>query len=351
MNKELNRSLVQWYLDEMENYEALAKVVAATIGALLKKNRIEGASVSFRTKSLESFKEKIRRKSYLNPKAQMTDLAGIRVVALVEKDIKRVEEAVKSSFLVHPENSLDKSAELGVDRFGYRSLHLVCDLGPKRTILEELEPFKGLMFEIQIRTALQHAWAEIEHDRYYKFNGDLPIDIKRRFNLLAANLESADREFSSLTEELERYSAEASSKLKKHDLNVEFNGTTIESLVSILLVDHGSGVTVETGSIDKNFIDELKDYGVFSIEDVRNLLSEDFLDNAFNQTSAGLLRDAMMYEDIEKYFKTAWKGRWSGWDDASIIMMIRRYGSDEIDRIFEIYNPVRESDLNMNVDL
>jgi ppGpp synthetase/RelA/SpoT-type nucleotidyltranferase len=65
----------------------------------------------------------------------------------------------------------DKSRNLGTNRIGYRTIHLVVSLSNTRTILPEYSEFDDLKFEIQLRTILEHAWAEIEHDRNYKFKG------------------------------------------------------------------------------------------------------------------------------------------------------------------------------------
>jgi hypothetical protein len=58
---------------------------------------------------------------------------------------------------------------------------------------------------VQIRTVLQHAWAEFEHDIRYK--GTIPDehvpDFDRRFTLAAGLLELADREFSTIRDRLQ----------------------------------------------------------------------------------------------------------------------------------------------------
>jgi hypothetical protein len=57
---------------------------------------------------------------------------------------------------------------------------------------------------VQIRTVLQHAWAEYEHDIRYK--GTIPpehvSEFDRRFTLAAGLLELADREFSAIRDRL-----------------------------------------------------------------------------------------------------------------------------------------------------
>lgn len=54
----------------------------------------------------------------------------------------------------------------------------------------------GLRAEVQVRTVLQHAWAEIEHDELGYHSDDLvPADIRRRLARAAAVLEGVDAEF------------------------------------------------------------------------------------------------------------------------------------------------------------
>jgi putative GTP pyrophosphokinase len=65
----------------------------------------------------------------------------------------------------------------------------------------EYSRFKGLITEIQVRTILQHAWAEIEHDIQYKSLDTIPNSIRRRFMSLAGMLEIGDREFQAIQDE------------------------------------------------------------------------------------------------------------------------------------------------------
>ncbi len=119
------------------------------------------------------------------------DLAGIRMITYFESDVYRVCEVVKQLFEILPDHPEDKREKLGVDKVGYRSVHFVAEFPEKRTCLLEYKNYKGCRFELQIRSLLQHAWAEIEHDRNYKFNGVMPKHLQRRFSLVAAVLELA----------------------------------------------------------------------------------------------------------------------------------------------------------------
>jgi ppGpp synthetase/RelA/SpoT-type nucleotidyltranferase len=56
---------------------------------------------------------------------------------------------------------------------GYEATHITVALGPKRLHLTEYRKFDGLKCEIQLTSILYHAWAEIEHDIFYKEEAEI----------------------------------------------------------------------------------------------------------------------------------------------------------------------------------
>lgn len=84
-------------------------------------------------------------------------------------------------------------------------MHKIVSLSESRTCLSEYRNYKGLKAEIQIRSILQHAWAEMEHDLGYKGSTSVPPHIERKFTRLAGVLELADQEFTRIHEETEAY--------------------------------------------------------------------------------------------------------------------------------------------------
>ena len=78
----------------------------------------------------------------------------------------------------------------------------------------EYKAFKGIKFEIQIRSILQHTWAEIEHDIGYKSKLEIPRDIRRQFSRLAGLLEIADNEFVNIKNSLNQYEIDVEEKIK-----------------------------------------------------------------------------------------------------------------------------------------
>lgn len=334
MAKPSYKHQVSWYAENRSLYQSLSEIVAATLRALLKNSNIDYIDIPHRAKTIKSFQEKIVRKKYKDPQSEMMDLAGIRVITYIESDVEKVSELIRSNFKVHPDSSADKAVDLGQDRFGYRSVHFVCDIGSLRESLPEFSPYKNILFEIQVRTALQHAWAEIEHDRSYKFSGELPSQIKRRFHLVAGLLELADREFNELTQEIDSYSSEVHRQADLGNLNIEINSTSILEFLSFTLSKCDFSARIEVAALPQYVIEELKLFGISSLDDLNSILNSKFLSVSAKfierTNSIGFLRDAMMYEDIDRYFEVSWRGAWQGIDEAGISLLAEKYGENKV---------------------
>lgn len=126
---------------------------------------------------------------------EITDILGARIITHFSDDVDVVGRLIEEEFAVDHVHSRDPRASIDASHFGYLSLHYVVALSPAREALPEWAPLAGWQFEIQIRTILQHAWAEIEHDRGFHTASDVPADVRRRWSRVAALLELADSEF------------------------------------------------------------------------------------------------------------------------------------------------------------
>ena len=169
----------------------------AVVTALLDDAGIDYLSVTARTKSVASFAAKADRhvdgrRLYADPLSEITDQIGLRVITYLRDDVAAVAR------LLGQEMQLLDDRDMGVEtasegRWGYASRHLLL------AVEGEQQPAS-----VQVRTILQHAWAEFEHDVRYK--GSIPEedapDLDRRFTLAAGLLELADREFSAIRERL-----------------------------------------------------------------------------------------------------------------------------------------------------
>ena len=333
--------LIQNYSDTRPLYEGLTNTVHSTLESLIKNANIDYLGVTSRTKTVDSLSEKAQRKGYSKVE-EITDLSGIRVITFIESDVTKVCDLIKPAFKVHPLKSLDKTDELGIDRFGHRSVHFVCDLGNIRTKLPEFLLYKGLIFEIQVRTVLQHAWAEIEHDRNYKFSGVLPTHIQRRLYLLAGMLEIVDREFVSVANEVDQYAKDVAQKTGSGNLDVEINSTSLSQYLPTKLEPFGDFFTFQVrDTLGMNeVIDELRAFGAEKLSDLDRMLNQKFLnflkENEGFTSVLGLLRRAMIYSDVDRYFDLAWQQHWRGISDATKELIKQKYSQAKLRAILKL---------------
>ncbi len=188
-----------------------AEAAVELVTGLLDDAGINYLAVTGRAKTIASFAAKVGRFLAATPDADpltdMTDLVGVRVVAYVHGDVDAVATLLHEELDVHDDRDLgEETASQG--RFGYASRHLQARLRPAA---QPLHPSIGArQVQVQLRTVLQHAWAEFEHDIRYK--GSVPDehthDLDRRFTLAAGLLELADREFSEIRDRLRSHLAE-----------------------------------------------------------------------------------------------------------------------------------------------
>jgi putative GTP pyrophosphokinase len=134
---------------------------------------------------------------YQQPLKEISDLAGVRVIAFFPGTLASIDEVIRNEFDVI-ERSDKGQVLLEEERFGYQSIHYLVRLKQSRVELPEYQRFRNATVEIQVRTILQHAWAEIEHDIQYTGASVIPVEIRRRFMALAGMLELADREFQAI---------------------------------------------------------------------------------------------------------------------------------------------------------
>ncbi|WNM40258.1 hypothetical protein RMN56_02505 [Micromonospora halotolerans] len=215
-------------------YEAFSLRLQSLIIDLLEDAKIDVIQVEARAKDVDSFVEKIGRKGakYENPIEEITDLVGLRIITYYLEDVVRVGEILKAQFVIDESNSVDKAAGFDPDRFGYTSVHYVLGLAPARGELAEWRPFKGIRAEIQVRTALQHAWAAVNHKLDYKSTTEAPAKLRRRLFRLSALFELADEQFSELRDERERISSQYEGEVREGHLEIPLNEASLLAYLS-----------------------------------------------------------------------------------------------------------------------
>ncbi len=181
---------------------------ASLVKVLLDDGGINYLSLDSRTKAISSFAGKADRTEagkplYRDPLAEITDQIGLRVITYVHSDVEAVVELLANELTILDDRDMGmETASEG--RWGYASRHLLVGINGERENPPEYAALAGLSAQVQIRTVLQHAWAEFEHDIRYK--GIVPAehvsDLDRRFALAAGLLELADAEFTTIRDRL-----------------------------------------------------------------------------------------------------------------------------------------------------
>ncbi len=204
----------QEYSELIGKYEALAPIVEERLRSVLNdSSRPMRFQITHRIKTVESIKGKLERKpEKYTSISQLRDILGFRVICFFQEDIDRIAEKIAGGFRVDRQLSTDKRSLIDPTSFGYLSLHYIIALPNDEGYPEEL---CSLWFEVQIRTILQHVWAEIEHDLGYKSEFGVPRGVRRNFSRAASLLETADDVFTDIRQTLTQYRQEVVSSIER----------------------------------------------------------------------------------------------------------------------------------------
>ncbi|KRE36189.1 GTP pyrophosphokinase [Janibacter sp. Soil728] len=272
------RRAVQRYAASQEELRGVTDAYVALVTRLLDDAGINYLAVTGRTKSVESFAGKAARRlqggrlAHPKPLSDITDQVGVRVVTYVLADVDAVAQLLSSQLVVREDRDMgQETADAG--RFGYSSRHLLVALDEERA---EAGIPTDRPASVQIRTVLQHAWAEFEHDVRYKgsVSAEHAPDFDRRFTLAAGLLELADQQFSAIRD---RHREELTSPAEGADDDPRISPTDLAAFLAGQFTDAGwsrtdhyawiSGLLLELGIGSLSELREvLRDVDVESIE-------------------------------------------------------------------------------------
>ena len=223
------------YAQVVDLLPAFGEAMESLVGHLLKAQGVQFHRVEHRVKSKDSAERKVARKVTADGGTRalgsFTDMLGLRVITYFRDEVDHAAKVIEREFSVDGQDSIDKRAALDPDRFGYLSLHYVVQISQSRAALGEYQQYGGIRFEIQIRSILQHAWAEIEHDLGYKSEAAVPRNVRRRFSRLAGLLELADDEFVAIREEVGGHQAVARQTIGLGALDIEIDQDSLSAFV------------------------------------------------------------------------------------------------------------------------
>lgn len=240
----------------LERIEARLKSCISVSSVPTYKSRVKGFNSYYR-KLLRNLPDDIETTIDL---PVISDIIGIRIICAFLQDLIQVEKILQTQFSVYELER--KGADRTFREFGYESTHIL--LGVPNELKEDLHLPSGLIFEIQVRTILQDAWAEVEHELVYKSEfSPFDLPLKRKLASINASLSLADIIF----QEIRDYQNKLNRELDKRrgsfylqaDSQSESHASSALFSESIPFVDISeSGSPYVQGTIDDMILDAIE---------------------------------------------------------------------------------------------
>lgn len=233
MNLDLHGEMIlDEYREKRPLFEKLQAVVDGEIRRIVADNHLYVTAMESRIKKEKSLAGKLELKGHKYATlSDITDILGCRIITFYTEEVDKIAALIEKNFEVDWDNSVDKRRLLDLDRFGYMSLHYICRLPLERCEDPEMHEYR---FEVQMRTALQHVWATINHDLGYKTDIEIPREHLRNMNRIAGMLELADEQFSRIRMEITDYRRQVQALVADGDFDrVPLDGDTFRSYLEL----------------------------------------------------------------------------------------------------------------------
>lgn len=216
--------ILQEYKERLPQFKEAERRHVESIRDYLSKAGIRIAGLESRIKTESSLIGKLLLKgTKYKSLADVTDIVGFRVVTFYPDDVDKVASVIDRYYEIDWDNSVDKRKLHDIDSFGYLSLHYVCRM-----------PDMPYRMEIQMRTLMQHAWANMYHDIGYKSGVEIPKEYIRNMNRLAGMLELVDAEFSRIRMEVTDYRRRMQTLVASGNLDdAQLDGETFRSYLEL----------------------------------------------------------------------------------------------------------------------
>ena len=264
-------AILDEYRENLPRFREVMEEVRSTLQATFDEAGLLLAGLEARVKTEASLKGKLELKGHkYKTLADITDIIGLRIITFYIDDVDKVASAVDRLVVVDWENSVDKRKIHEIDSFGYLSLHYICS-----------RPDFPYRFEIQMRTVLQHAWANMNHDTGYKSGVEVPKRYLRNLSRLAGMLELVDEQFSLIRTELTDYRRKVQALVASGNLDeVPLDGDTFRSFLGLRPFDQLNRriAAVNQAEIQDvsllNFMPVFKAMGCNTLGDISKIIKE-----------------------------------------------------------------------------
>ena len=229
------QAIMEEYHQVKPIFKKMQEVVDTQLYKCVSENNLHIATLETRIKAEDSLAGKLELKGHkYHSIDDITDILGARIVTFYLDDVDKVATIIEQIFSIDWDNSIDKRKSLDIDRFGYMSLHYVCRIPTSLYYDESCPEINQYRFEIQMRTALQHVWASMNHDIGYKSDIEIPLRHLRNLNRIAGMLELADEQFCRIRREITDYRHHIQALVADGNFkDVPLNGDTFRSYLTI----------------------------------------------------------------------------------------------------------------------
>ena len=204
--KACRTAILEDYQKKLPIYEKLKNIVCDVLKKNVNENHLYVTAVEARIKEKDSLAAKLERKGdKYQSLLDLTDVLGARVITFYNDDVDKIAAIIEKLFVIDWKNCIDKRKMHELNSFGYNSLHFVCSVPKSLYEDPECPEINEIRFEIQMRTALQHVWAVLNHDTGYKSGFEIPQEYLRNLNRLAGMLELIDEQFCKIRTDINNY--------------------------------------------------------------------------------------------------------------------------------------------------
>ncbi len=187
--------------------------------------------VTGRVKTVASIIEKSNRRNIPLDKALdvLEDIAGVRIICRFVDDIQEVIKLIRKRHGYDMEVIEEEDYITNTKTSGYRSYHITINY----PMFVQGE-YRKIKCELQIRTLAMNFWATIEHSLRYKFDKNVPAEIKNRLKVCAEAAYKLDEEMDKIKDELmesQQFMENREELIDKiiHNIHNIYNNTAIEN--------------------------------------------------------------------------------------------------------------------------
>ena len=263
-------------------FDRMKDIVLGAVREKLRENNLLVTALEGRVKTEASLAGKLELKgAKYRTLSDITDILGVRVITFYTDDVDKIAALAGNLFDIDWNESVDKRRMHELDSFGYNSLHYICRIPASLYSDPEHPEINELRFELQMRTTLQHMWANMYHDTGYKSGVEIPVEHLRNLNRLAGMLELADDEFSRIRTAINEYRRQVQSLVSGGRFDeVRLNGDTFRSYLKLRPFDKLNYAIAAINQAEVHetslmpYLPVLKGMGMETLGDVQRLLKE-----------------------------------------------------------------------------